>query len=73
MNPYQASYSENGDHLTVSGSAIGAVGIAKEPAEEGEVRTAMAELFAGLSGTVGVSVEGSRLALTTGPYVLVVT
>jgi hypothetical protein len=73
VNPYQADYSESGDHVTVSGSAIGAAGVAQESTDEGEVRTAMVELFSGSSGPVGVSLEGNRLVLTTGPYVLVFT
>jgi len=73
VNPYHAAYSESGDRLTISGSAVGAAGVAEESIEEGEVRTAMAALFNGQSGPVGVNVEGSRLVLTAGPYVLVFT
>ena len=71
VNPYRADYSESGDHVTVSGMIVGAVGIAQESTDEGEVRAAMVELFSGSSGPVGVSLEGNRLVLTTGPHVLV--
>ena len=71
VNPHHAASSESGNHVTVSGSTVGAVGIAKESIKEGEVRTAMAELFSGSSGPVGVNMEGSRLVLTAGSYVLV--
>jgi hypothetical protein len=73
VNPYQAGYSESGDHVTVSRTIVGAVGIAQESTDEGEVRTAMVELFSGSSGPVGVSLEGNQLVLTTGPHVLVFT